>query len=816
MGNWVSGSDLKLGLRWLRKQPVMAVTAVVALAVGIFLATTGFTVLEATLFGKLPLAGGERFVRLRAFAEPGGRVSLDLDRYHLLRERATSFEHLGAIGADALNLIDAGGAVEPVRAALVTPRSLRFVPETPLLGRTLVAADGEPGAPPVVLLRESLWRRRFGADPAVLGRGLDLAGIERTVVGVMPDRFEFPASGEVWVPLDEQSLGGTAGAPRPGVEVFGILRPGVSLQRAAAEVSALSDRVVAGQTTSAPEVRVSVVPYTEPPEGFELMMWVLMTVLVAVLLVVAANVANLVLARTAARAPELAVRTALGASRARLVGQLFVEVTLLGVLAAAVGVGASRAALGWLDAQLGPEMPFWIHFTPGAGTAAFVVAITLAACVVGGMLPALRATRRDPAEALKAGGRSGGFGFGRFGTAMVVVEMALSVAMISASLVMARGFLNSTRTDLDLPRGEVLTARIAVPPRLMEPAAATAEEAAALQSAVLRAAAAVPGVSASGAASQLPRIDPPVVRAELAVEAGEAPLESVLAPMAAASPGYFDALGATAVAGRVFREADFGPGAPPVAIVNQPFVDRFLGGRNPLGRRLRVAESGPAGATRGAGEAPPWREIIGVVPDLGLSVADPRMAAGFYVPLDRAEPFYYLALRSGGDPKALVAPLRRALAAVDPEIDVHRLETLERVGWEDREFMSGFGSALVACGGMALLLSLAGIYALMSFTVTRRTREIGVRVALGAGRRQVLATVLGRAALHTLAGALLGGLLAQVFLRAKAMLVTRLPAGEPWVVPAVLGLLALAGVVASWVPARRALAVEPTAALRAE
>ena len=153
---------------------------------------------------------------------------------------------------------------------------------------------------------------------------------------------------------------------------------------------------------------------------------------------------------------------------------------------------------------------------------------------------------------------------------------------------------------------------------------------------------------------------------------------------------------------------------------------------------------------------------------------------------------------------------------IDPEIDVHRVETLERVGWEDREFMSGFGSALVACGGMALLLSLAGIYALMSFTVTRRTREIGVRVALGAGRRQVLATVLGRAALHTLAGALLGALLAQVFLRAKAMLVTRLPAGEPWVVPAVLALLALAGVVASWVPARRALAVEPTAALRAE
>jgi predicted permease len=816
---WMSGSELRLGLRWIRKQPVMAATAVLALAAGIGLAATGAAVLQATVFAELPLDGADRFVRLRAFAEPGGRQDLDLDRYHRLAESAESFAEIGAIGARRVNLRHPSGAVEPERAALITASSFGAVPGVPVLGRILTVADGETGAPPVVLLRESLWQRRFAGDPGVVGSTIEVAGVARTVVGVMTDGYEFPAGGELWIPLDDRHLGGSAAgpeaAPQPGLEVFAVLREGVAREVAQAEVDALV-APAAGDGAAEPEVRVRVVPYTEPPEGWNLMITTLVGVLVLVLLVIAANVANLIAARTAARTSELAVRTALGASRGRLIGQLTAETALLGALAAALGLAGSGAALRWLDANLGAEMPFWIDFTPGSATAAAVVALTLLATLVAGVLPALRATRRDPAGRLRAAAAGGG-GVGRLGTAMVVVEMALSVALLTGALVMARGFALSTGDRLDLPHGEILTVWIGEP--------ASAPGVPPLRPAIVRAAAAIPGVTAAGAASHLPRIDPPARRTELAPEPGdrgiEGAAEPVAAPMAHADAGYFDALGAQALSGRLFREADLAPGAPPVAVVNQPFVDRFLAGRNPIGRRLRLADPGGAsGEEAGCETGPePWYEIVGVVPDLGLSVADPSMAAGWYAPLDDAgggRDAYYLAVRTAGDPLALAGPLRRALADLDPEIDVHRLVPLERVGWEDRAFMSGFGSALSGLRAMALLLSLAGIYAMLSFAVTRRTREIGVRVALGATGAQVLRSIVGGTGLRLAAGAALGAVLALALIEAKAMLVTRLPAGEPWILPAVLGLLLAAGLAASWVPSQRALAIRPSDALRSE
>jgi len=809
MTNWMSWSEVRLGLRWMRKQPVMAATAVLALAVGIALATTGIGVLEAMVFAELPVAGGERFVRVRAYAEPGGRTALDLERYRLFRERAEAFEHFGAIGAERVNLIDASGGIEPVRAALVTPGTFRAVPGVPLLGRTLLPADGAPGAAPVALVRESLWRRRFDGDPGVLGRAVDVAGVEHIVVGVMPDGYEFPAAGELWLPLDDRHLGGSEDGPRAGLEVFGVLRPGVTPATAREQVEALSGRLAAERAEAAdPEVRVAVVHYTEPPEGLDLMFTVLVSVLVAVLIIIAANVANLVAARTAARSCELAVRAALGARRARLIGQLSAEVALLGALAAVLGLAASRAALDWLGAQLGSEMPYWIRFDPGAATVAFVVAVTVLAVVVAGVLPALRATRRDPAAGLRAMGAGGGArGLGRLGTAMVVTELALSVALLSGSLVMARGFVNATRGDLDLPNGEVLTAWINEPDR--------AHDGGAMKAAIVEALRVLPGVAAAGAASHLPGADPPARLTELAPEPGEAPAAPLPAPVAAVGPGLFEALGAQAISGRLFRDEDFAAGARAVAVVNQPFVEESLGGRNPIGRRLRAVDPAAPGA-EAEGGPPRWREIVGVVPDLGLSTADPASAAGWYEPLDGGRPYYYLAVRAGGDPMSLSAPLQRAIAGIDPEIDARRVVLLEQVGWEDRAFMSGFGSALSAIGVLALLLSLAGIYAMLSFAVTRRTREIGIRVALGATGRQVLRSVVGATGLHLLAGAALGAALALALMRAKAMLVTRLPAAEPWVLPAVLAVLLAAGVLASWVPARRALAVRPTEALRAE
>lgn len=808
---WITGSDLRLSLRLMRKQPILAATAVLALAVGITLAMVGYSMLDASLHGELPFEGGERFVTLRVLRMPEGhRTSLDLERYHLFRESTTTLEHLGALGIGQVNLAQPSGRIEPVQGAFMTPESFRFLSVTPRLGRTLIPADGAPGAPPVAVVGESLWRNVLGGGTDVVGRRIRLGAIERIVVGVMPESFEFPTRSDVWLPLDERFLGGDASGARAGVGIFGILRPEVSREVAEEELVTLSRRWRA-ERPSEVETRLTVHSFTEPPNGLGLFGTVMVTVLVLVLLVIAGNVANLILARTSSRIGELAVRSALGASRPRLIGQLTAEVLLLGTVAAGLGLLAAQWILAQLDVLI-DEKPSWIVFSASPRTMVFVVGITLAACAVGGVLPALRATRRDPAAEIRRRGRAdSGFAMGRLGKAMMIGELALSVALLSGALVAARGFVVYLEGGQELPRGSVLTARIVtvgVPERSSTTGIAGTTD---WPAAVTRTIQALPGVTAAGVTSRLPRQDPPTQQVFLAAETDERERELPPLPIAYVQPGYLEALDARVVAGRLFTERDFGDLALPVAVVNEPFVASVLGGRNPVGRRIRTVAPGEGG------QEAIWREIVGVVPDLGFSAADPDRAAGIYLPLTQEPRFFYLALRTAGDPTRLTEPLHKAIAELDPDLAVHDVQLLDRVNWEERAFLGGLGTALCTMGATALLLSLAGIYAILSFTVTRRSREIGVRVALGASRRQILRMVTGSAGKHLVLGALLGTVMAFGFLRAQdAMLVTRLPTGEPWVLPAVVVSLAVAGVLACLIPARRALDIEPSEALRME
>jgi hypothetical protein len=291
--------------------------------------------------------------------------------------------------------------------------------------------------------------------------------------------------------------------------------------------------------------------------------------------------------------------------------------------------------------------------------------------------------------------------------------------------------------------------------------------------------------------------------------AGETPMPRA-APVVAVQGRFFESLGATAGAGRLFGPADFTAGAPPVAVVNEPFVAKFFGGMNPIGRRLRTV---PADAS-----APPepWREIVGVVPDLGLSAGDETMAAGYYVPM-RQEQLFNLAVRASGDARRLAGPLRRAIAAVDPDVLIRDVVPLHDVGREDRAVFAGIGAALGALGGMALLLSVVGTYAILSLSVTRRTREIGIRTALGASRRQILSSIMGRTCVPPALGAIAGIALGEALVAARGIFAFRLPDGSgPWGLPVLGALMVGAGLLSAWVPARRALAVAPADALRAE
>lgn len=807
----LSATDLIQSLRRLRKRPLLTATVIFALAVGIATATLGFAMFEAVALAELPFDDGDRYVRFQVYGDDGSR-SLDPELYRLVAgEEGTLFDHVGALGAGRFNVRYESGEVEPVIGAEMTPSSFARLPYVPLVGRTLSAHDGTAGAQPVVVLRESLWQRRFDADPHIVGRVIEVAGTQRTVVGVLPDSAGFPAGGELWLPLDESIPEGD------GLTGLAILSPGTSLEEAQARVDVAMAQIEvqteADRAEYESQMRAVVRPYTASPPGAAPMASILVAVLVMVLLVVAGNIANLVLAQTSARAGELTVRSALGASRSRLVAGVFLDVLLMGIVAAGLGLFGASRALGELRRLLDGQ-PFFVDLAVGPGTMAFVATITILASAVAGVLPALYATGRQSAGSLRSGLRVG-FGFGRVGAALTVAEMALSVGLLSGALVIADGLSSHGESMLNLPDRQVLTARLVVP------AAEGSADGAALADQIATATARIPGVLASGIGTRVPGSDAPLQAVTLepdttGIEAQ--PREPLLVPLVEARSGYFEALGTDAVSGRLFRDDDFQFEAsdaaeqrPTVAIVNQPFVDQHFQGRSPLDRHLRWSATGSA-------DDEVALRIVGVVPDLGLSAQSPDMAAGVYVPMAAAEHrWFYLAARTGGNPASLEQPLRQALLEVDPNLELRAVEPLYRVGWDERGFFAGLGSALLAMGGMAMLLSLVGLFATSSLTLSKRRREIGIRVALGATARQVVAVVLGTSVRHVVIGTVLGGALALALLRVKDQLfVTRLPDGEPWMLPAVIAAFALAATAACWTPARRALDIPPSEALRSD
>jgi predicted permease len=795
MNRIISWGEVRLGFRLIAKQPVLALTVIFALATGIALATMGFTFRDALLNSTLPYAAGARFTRIFGIDRAGDRSDLVIGRYHALRDRVQLFEHVGAVAARPFTLAHASGEVESINGAILTPRSMRWVEAAPVAGRTLIPADGEHGAERVVVIRESLWRRRYSGDRTLIGRTLDIGGHPRTVVGIMPDTFLFPNSGELWLPLDELTLADGASSPVMGLRFIGVLEPGVTFEAANAEVTALFAQV---PTTGERESTTGnlVRPFNADSENASVVSSALVAVLVMLLLVVASNVATLVFARTWSRAPELAVRTALGAGRSRVVGQLFSETLLLGSIAAAVGMGGAYAALRYLKGSF-EGWPFWITLDPNPRIVAFVLFLTLLVSAVSGLLPALRVTRHDLQSTLHAGRGFAAGGFGKVGALLLVVEIALSVALLNGAVTMARAFRSYIDDIPALPKNQVLTAQLG---RI--PASESRDK-------VVAAARALPGVVAAGAGQQLPRLYPPPRPVAVEPIGDEPAIAPQPAPGHAVGFGFLEAVGGTPLLGRVFNAHDFIAGAAPVAVVNQRFVAKFLGGRNPIGRRIRIAERGDDG------EPPEWREIVGVVPDLGLSAGDPAMTAGFYIPV-RDEMLWYLAIRTASDPLTLTAPLRAAIANIDPDLQLEDVRTLERAGEEDRVFLSAVATGLTAMGGMALLLSIVGIYALLSFMVTRRTREIGIRVALGAGRSQVLRSIAGGAAAYLLIGGGIGSVLGIVFAQLRAVILISIPAPGMWMPATIFLTLAIAGGIACWVPARRALGIQPSQALGAD
>lgn len=823
-GSPVSLLDFKLGLRMLLRHPGLTVVAGVAMAFAITVGTGFFEFLRDAMYPTLPLEEGDRVVRLHVEDSRLGAVTgvAPLD-FTVWRDELGSVREVGAYHPIARTLRVGDGPVVPVEGIATSAEAFTVARAAPAHGRPLVAADAPRGAPPVVVLGHDLWRSRFAGDPGVVGRTARLGDDPVTVVGVMPEGFSFPVPADVYVPLSLADLAARsrAGEPVPALTGFARLVPGATRDGARAELRALGAGRAEGEAMG--HLTPSLEPFAYPilsgggiatNKVFALLAFFLAMLMV----VVCANVALLLFARAAAREEEIAVRAALGAGRARIVAQLFVEALVLAGVALAVGLWAASAGLGRMltlaDAG-GDSFPFWIGDTLSAETVGWAALLALLGAGIAGVIPGLKITGRDLHAKLQGAGRGSNIRFGGVWTAVVVSQVALTVVFMPVVVMTGMEVRSVRGAEPAIAEEEFLVAELEAgsDPELFREAHGELRSRLAAEPRVR-------GVALAGGAwpgwhdsrpldleGRPPPSDASIHRRSQHMDVG---------------PDFFDVVGARLVAGRWLTPDDARPDAPAV-MVDEPFVERVLGGRSAVGRRIRIG--GMAGSGRpGAAEDPAgeWHEIVGVVDGLALNpYMGERHRGVIYHPLpveDAAR--LVLFLRVTGDPDDFITRLRVLALGTDQPLRLRDPQALAyRMDRPAREYGAWF--RIYATGGaVALLLTLAGIYAVMAFTVSRRTREIGVRVALGAAPRQVAAAVLSRSLSHVGWGVLAGGVVIPLLMLALTRIVDDPPFPPPAVSAAILGayLMVMTGIclLACVVPTARALRIEPTEALAAE
>ncbi|HJU65108.1 MAG TPA: ABC transporter permease, partial [Gemmatimonadaceae bacterium] len=659
----------------------------------------------------------------------------------------------------------------------------------PVLGRTLLEADEQPGAPAVAVIGYDVWTTRFARDRAVIGRTVRLGRTETVVVGVMPQGFAFPVAQNVWIPLRLRALD-HARREGPAINVFGRLAPGVTLADAQAELST-GGRVAAAEFPHTHgQLRPRVMPYAR--SILDVSGWASLAVmsinvpLLMLIVLICGNVALLMFARAATRESEIAVRSALGASRRRIIMQLFAEALVLGGVAAVVGLAAAGFGMRWVmgvaaaleGMQSRAKLPFWFDDRLSPITMLYAVLLTVLGAVIAGVVPGLKVTRGLGARLKQVTAGGGGLRFGGVWTAVIIAQVAVTVAFPAVAYFVRRDAVQIRSVTVGFPAEEYLSVRLEMD---RESSGGSFDTSAAAFQARFTSAyrelerrlATEPAVTGITYADRFPRMYHPHRLIEVD-DGGAAPLvppwPAYRVSSASVDPEFFDAVGVPILAGRKFASRDHESDAR-VVIVNQSFVERVLGGRNPIGRRLRYVHFEEWSNSRPL-EPGPWHEIIGVVRDMGMAVGadvgteagtDPKVA-GFYHPVAPGGAYpAHMALHVRGEPRSFAPRLRELAAATDPTLRLYDIMPLDLVNQPELAFLSLWFRLLLLVSGIALILSLAGIYSVMAFTVARRTREIGIRVALGANSRRVIAVIFRRPLIQVALGVVGGALIVTLF-----------------------------------------------------
>lgn len=801
--------DIRHGFRRLLRTPGLALFAVVAMGLGIGATATTFSVSHG-LLRDLPYVESDRLVHVGWTRVDSGddKIHLTASELSAFREAQTTLEALSAVRVSSVDLAGSDGPPERISAAQVTPDAFPTLGIAPALGRGFHPQEGAPGGADVAILSHGLWLRRYGGDPAVVGRTVRINGTERTVVGIMPEGFRFPELEELWTPLQVAPSGDTPGDGSRVYGAVGRLRDGASLEEARAEFGTLARRLALAHPEAYREYVPRVMGYYEYFVGSDAV--IVMNTLVAlasfVLLIACASVANLLLSRAVSRSRELAVRSALGASRARIMGQLLTESLLISLLGGVLGALLAWGGAALFHRSVADLLPYyWMSCEVDGSVLVFVGALVLVAGVLAGIAPALRVSGVGPGEALRDGARgASSLRIGRLSRGLVVAEVALSFGLLATAGMMATGPLIQNRQDLGFDGAQVLTAELA----LRQDAYPEAEDRDRLLQELIRRLEGAPGIEAAAFSSQVPGLPMISPRFQLQGQTYERDVDLPRARLSGVTPGFFQVLDAQPLEGRLFDEGDVA-GGDPVAIVNRSFAQRFFPGVSPLGRQI---------LTGGLDAEGPWVTIVGVVPDLGMNGRRAEVPEGILLPLtQRPQRSVVLLLRaSTTDPLALTPLVRSTLAELDPDLPLGRVRTAQGAMADDARPLMVFSALLLACGSIALVLAAVGLFGVLAFSVRRRTREIGTRLALGAAVESVLWETLRKGMTQVSLGLAAGVLLALGLapLMRPFYFDDRL---MDWSVYGALGALMLGtGFLASILPAARAVAVSPLEALRQE
>ena len=799
-------TDVRVALRSLRKAPAFTAVVVLTLALGIGANAAIFSVLNAVLLRPLPYPDSERIMTLWTDNGDQGWPK-DVSGYPNFtdwRTQNTTFTEMAAYTGTTRTLTGVGEP-EQVRGAVVVPTFFQVIGINPVRGRALTM-DDLTGDRRVVVIGDDFWRRRLGGDPAAIGRTVLLNNVAHEIVGVMPSRFTFPGTAtEFWAPFPA-----SVAAEQRGnfwLQVIGRLKPDVTVDRARAELGTIATRLAAEYPQTNAKLGVTIVPLHENTVGdVRPALLVLMVAVGFVLLIACANIANLLLARGATRTREVAVRAALGAARGRIVRQLLTESVCLALLGGALGLLIAKWGVDILVA-LGPTaLPRLSEVRVDGAMLLFTVVASLFTAVLFGLPPAMRASSVQLSDTLKDGARSmsGARGGTRLRRALVVTEIALALMLLIGAGLLFASFRQLSAVDSGFDPSNLLTARLSVPQsRYPQPAQARA-----FYQEVLARTEALPGVRAAGYTTGLPLTG--VVNGAPVVIDGRPPMPELDAKevrRSIVSPTYFRTLGIPVLAGRTFTEQESGDSVT-VVMVNETMKKLHFLGEDPVGRRMRWGCTGPQC---------PWMTVIGVVKDTKQDGLDEFVRPEVYTSyLQQPRLGLMIAVRTERDPLAVAASLRSIVQSLDRDIPLAGVATMDQLSAESIATRRFNTLLLGIFSSLALVLALVGIYGVMSYNVSQRQQEVGIRMALGARGHDVLRLVLREAMTLAGIGIVLGVVLSLFVTRLLQTLLFEVSATDPATFAVTAGLLTLVALAASYIPARRAAGVDPVVALRSE